>query len=162
MISLLIDFGGAYLVAQRVKSIWLALILAVLVGWAATLIGNLLIFFWLADEIAKGELGIRIVQGIVLHPLVAIGATIFFRRKRRKEVNAPVEPVYKDAPASESSEEPLSAFVACVENWPDDSEVRDSAQALLTDGYDLEGLVEIVRDRLGSSHAFRLEKVISS
>lgn len=84
MLALIIDLGGAYLIAQHVKKLWLQIVFAFLTGVVSPVITNLLLHLIAPDMFRAGDTFASIIVGMVWHPLVAIVALYFFRRKLAK------------------------------------------------------------------------------
>ena len=86
MLSFLLDIGGGYLVARYVSNIWLAVLVALLVGVVSAVGGGFLIHAWAPDLFGWGDTFLGITQGIMFHPIVAVVSLLIFRRKKKTDV----------------------------------------------------------------------------
>lgn len=88
MISLLLDFAGAYIIAKRVHSLALAIVASFLTGVASSVTVNLLNHVVFTNK--AGETMSAIAAGLVWHPVFATVAMLVFRRENKKSpVNVP-------------------------------------------------------------------------
>jgi len=159
MFAIIIDILGAYLITKKFKSLWVIIGLAILVGWFASISANLIIYWLFEAEFTAGEIMIRIIQGMFWHPIFALVSALYFRPKSNKAVENQVstESIEEKANKLDGS---IEEFISFLETSPDNEEINNFSNSLLKEGYDPEGLVEIVRERLGSTYAINVEKAI--
>ena len=84
MIAIAIDLLGGYCSAKFIRNIWFSLLCAFFVGVVAAVLGGLLVYALASDVFTVGEIGARIIAGIIWHPIVAIITTLVFRRWTQK------------------------------------------------------------------------------
>lgn len=82
MLALFLDWLGGYLVAKKVRNIWLLLITAFGIGLLSSICGNLLIHFFTAESL--GETMRRIAVGFIWHPIISIVAALVHHRQFAK------------------------------------------------------------------------------
>lgn len=85
MLSIILDIGGGYLVAKFIKNIWFALIAAIAVGIASSVVVNMLIYVIASDVVMTEEIIISFALGVYLHPIVAIVSLLIFRRNMKRK-----------------------------------------------------------------------------
>jgi hypothetical protein len=82
MLSFIIDTYGGYLVAKKVRSIWLLILFSILVGIGSAIVANLLLGalgnYW-GDLFSPMEQAQRIVLGLILHPLLSLLSALVCR-----------------------------------------------------------------------------------
>jgi hypothetical protein len=84
MLALLLDWFGGYLVAKKIRNIWLLLIGAFGVGILSSICGNLIVHFLTEGKV--GETMGRIVVGFIWHPIVSIVAALVHRKRIAENV----------------------------------------------------------------------------
>ena len=86
MLALLFDIGGAFLIAEHLRSLWLQIPLVILLGIASSITANLLMHLVASEMLPIGEAFARGFGGILIHSAVALIALWRFRRRMRASV----------------------------------------------------------------------------
>ncbi len=85
MLALIFDLTGAYFGAKHINKIWLQIIVAVFIGVASSVAGNMIMFLFLQDSMGLGEALQSMVVGIFWHPLFTIVVLLIFRRRINRQ-----------------------------------------------------------------------------
>lgn len=86
MIAVLLDILGGWLSSRYIPNVFLAVVSAIILGVGASFAGAYLILLLTSDVFSEREIAVRAVSGLIWHPLLAVGATLYFRYRRRKAV----------------------------------------------------------------------------
>lgn len=70
MFNFLLDVVAGFLIAKRIKRIWVQNTLAIAAGIANSIVGNMLMY----GAFTPGEIMILIVVGFILDPLITLSA----------------------------------------------------------------------------------------
>lgn len=137
----------AYLVSRHVRRL---VVLVVVASTAATsLVANLM--FLAYGTIASEELVGRVIGGTLLGTVIALVARYFLK-------GADSDAALSESDGSNASA--LDVFVAELAANPSDEAIRKNAQALFDAGYDLESLIDLVRERAGMDNAALVQQAL--
>lgn len=92
MFALLLDVVAGFLIAKRIKRIWVQIILAIAAGIASSIVANMLMYWVFSGTFTPGETMIRIVGGFIWHPLITLIALWYFRKNLTKKSEALATP----------------------------------------------------------------------
>lgn len=81
MISMALDIFGAYLTAKNIKSIWIGLLIAIVIGIASCVIVFFVKAILLTNTISFSRAASDLMVGFFLHPIISIIALIVCRKK---------------------------------------------------------------------------------
>lgn len=71
MISILFDFVGAYLIIRFTSRIYAQVALALMVGISSSFLATG-ISYWISEYMTPGEAFLRVMTGMLLHPLITL------------------------------------------------------------------------------------------
>jgi hypothetical protein len=83
-LSLVIDIAAAFALAKYIKKLWVQIPLAIAVGLGSPIVSNFLLHLAMPNEVTAGEAAVRMIGGLIWHPLIALVALYFFRRQITK------------------------------------------------------------------------------
>jgi hypothetical protein len=81
MLAILLDLGSAFTIARYVRKLWAQVLLAIAAGIFSPVVANLLLHLVMPEAVPPGEAMIRILGGVIWHPLIALIALYFFRKR---------------------------------------------------------------------------------
>lgn len=89
MLSLLLDLSSAFAIVKYIRKLWAQVLLAIVAGIFSPIVANLLLHFVMPEAVPLGEAVVRMLGGLVWHPLITLIALYFFRRRIAKNAGSP-------------------------------------------------------------------------
>jgi uncharacterized membrane protein len=84
MIALIFDIVGGILAAKYIHKIPFLLFIAALIGAFGAIVSNLLVIAVAPDSFSEKEIFLRIMVGIIIHPVVAVITALVMVSRRPK------------------------------------------------------------------------------
>ena len=92
MLAILFDIVGAFLVAKYLAKLWVQIIVAIVIGAASSILSHMLMYWLFSGTFTPGETILRIIGGMVWHPLITLVALWLFRRSFTKKHRSVANP----------------------------------------------------------------------
>ena len=89
MLSLLLDLGSAFVIVKYIRKLWAQVLLAIAAGILSPIVANLLLHFVMPEAVPPGEAAVRMLGGLVWHPLITLIGLYFFRRWIARNAEGP-------------------------------------------------------------------------